>query len=101
METTEWTNKEIKSIIMCIRNSNIPNKATYYEHIYPEFKKKFPILFDKVTSDHFPLEFLDMMLKQRGNLFEEKQTVEETDKVVYDQLRERYINPVLDKIVLT
>jgi hypothetical protein len=42
-------------------------------------------------NPNFPLEYLDMMLAQRDKMSSGEQTIEETDKAVYDVLRERYV----------
>lgn len=93
-----WSNDEIKAIVNTIQKSRDLDKEAL-SHKYSEFKIKFPSLFEAAMKPDFPLQYLDMMLQERTNILTEKQTVDETDKLVYDKLRERYINPLLEKMV--
>ena len=97
----ELSNEEIKSIIEAIRFCRHENKREYCSRKYADFKAAFPRLFDAAINDDFSLEFLDMMLAQRKVLLEKKQSVEASDKFVYDKLRERYITPLIGDALKT
>ena len=88
---------EIHAIVNEIRTLQIPNKENILKVKYKDFFETYPRLFMAALDPKFPLEFLDMMLVQRDKLSNREQTVEETDKVVYDVLRERYVKLPADK----
>ncbi len=62
--------EKILSIVNTIRDSKVPNKLSYFENIYGNFKKKYPILYEKACSDNkmemANLEFMLSMLTQMG-----------------------------------
>lgn len=87
----EFSGDEIKAIVNEIRTVQIPNKENVLKLKYAKFFETYPRLFMAALNPSFPLDYLDMMLTQRNKMSSGEQTVEETDKAVYDVLRERYV----------
>jgi hypothetical protein len=86
-----FSGDEIRAIVNEIRTLNIPNKEHVLKAKHSNFFETYPRLFMAALNPNFPLEYLDMMLAQRDKMSSGEQTIEETDKAVYDVLRERYV----------
>lgn len=86
---------QIRAVVLQIRSIVISDKENVLKARYEEFYNTYPRLFMAAMDPKFPLEYLDMMLEQRDKLQSGTQTVEESDKAVYDVLRERYVTPML------
>ena len=82
---------------MDIRTSSMSTdkKNQFYSGKYHDFKMTFPKLYEAALNPSFPLEFFDMMLKQRDNLRDKVNTVDDADRIVYDTLREKYVTPII------
>jgi hypothetical protein len=87
----EYSGDEIRAIVNEIRTLQIPDKENVLKTKHKVFFETYPRLFMAALDPKFPLAFLDMMLVQRDKLSNGDQTVEETDKTVYDILRETYV----------
>lgn len=90
---------EIMSIIEEIRTApgTETNKRTLFKKRYGDFAESFPKLFEAALNKEFPLTYLKFMLEEKDKLESKHMTVDEADKVVYDRLREHYIDPVVGK----
>ena len=86
---------QIRAVVSEIRSIQIPDKEKVLKVKYQDFYTAYPRLFMAAMDPKFPLDYLEMMLVQREKLQSGIQTVEETDKAVYDVLRERYVTPNL------
>jgi hypothetical protein len=90
-----FSTDQIRAIVTDIRSTQISDKEKTLKTKYEEFYNTYPRLFMVAMDPKFPLDYLDMMLMQRDRLSSGLQTVEESDKAVYDVLRERYVTPNL------
>lgn len=89
--------KDIVAIAYEIRQSKHANKTDYFRAKYPAFYESYPTLFRACVNPAFPLDQLAYMLRQRERLKNNELNLDESDKEVYEVLKEKYVYPVLDK----
>lgn len=87
-----------------IRDSKMlaPDKEVFFRDRYPEFAEKYPRLFMCALDPTFPLfssdGFLNKMLDMSETLRNGKVEEADADKIIYDDLREKYVTPVIEKL---
>ena len=78
-------------------------KEIYFRQKYPEFVEKYPRLFLCAIDPSFPLfssdAFLGKMLDMSKTLLMGEVGEEDADKIIYDDLREKYVTPVIEKLM--
>jgi len=99
-----YSSEQIRSIVSDMQTTQIHDdetKRSYFKDKYSEFATKFPRLFDAACKSSFQMQYLDFMLSQRDKLYSnttfDKTTVESADKIVYDKLREDFVDPVISR----
>jgi hypothetical protein len=88
--------EDIKSTILEIREA-VTSQPTLNIHTlrdkYMYFFEEFPKLFGAAADANFPLTFIDPMLKALGDLDSKKLDLDAADKLVYGQLKNKYVDP--------
>lgn len=67
---SQLSSEKIITIVTAIQETNVPNKAAYFENKYANFKKKYPALYEQACKnekiDMTTLKFMLGMLNQIG-----------------------------------
>lgn len=104
MITTKKTkNDPINDIIKEMTETSIPkgSRESHFREKYPEFTEKYPRLFLCAIDPSFPLfdgHFLKNMMAMKDMLIQDTVTVDAADKIIYDELRATYIDPVISNM---
>jgi hypothetical protein len=86
---------EIRKIINKITNSSISNKETHFSDEYPQFKKKYPGLFDMACNDKLNKQNLEYMLSMLEKMENEKMSQYDASAQVGTMLYQKYVEPNL------
>jgi hypothetical protein len=81
---------KVKAIVELIRNTDVPNKAVYFENKYSNFKKKYPKLYDMACNqpnmDMKNFEFmLSMLSKMQSSDISQYDASAEVGQFMYDK----------------
>lgn len=100
MSEADKENVRILQIARDIKASTLPmeKKEEHFSKKYLSFKQSYPTLYSACMDPSFKLDYLAFMLRQKAELDHGKLDVDSADKVVYDRLRERYVDPVVRKL---
>lgn len=91
---------DIEVILQEMHGSSLhpASRDAYFRAKYPVFAESHPRLFECAMDPAFPLfdgDFLKNMLTMKEKLQRDVVSVESADKDIYDELRTKYIDPVL------
>lgn len=87
------TPDKILSIVSAIQNADVPNKATYFESKYGNFKKKFPVLYEAACKDEkIDTGTLQFMLEMLGKMTADNLSQHDASANVGQMLYDKYIH---------
>ncbi len=82
----------IKQIIEIIRNSDVENKEEHFEHIYQNFKKKYPVLYSACCKNTFDMKTLNYMLDMLDKIHNNEQSQEQASIEVGQKLFSKFVD---------
>lgn len=85
--------KDIINISNKIRLSDVNNKEDYFSNIYPEFKKKYPILFEMSCKKDIDMTLYNYITDMALKVDNKELTLEESSVEVGKSLFEKYVSP--------
>lgn len=91
----EQDRNEIRLVVDEICKSTCNNKHEFFENKYPEFKKRYPGLFDMVCAGKLKSANLEFMLAMLTKMDKEKMTQYDASAQVGTMLYEEYVKPHL------
>ena len=91
----EQDRDQIRRIINKITTSSIKNKETHFSDEYPDFKKKYPGLFEMACNNRLNHQNLDFMLSMLQKMENEKMTQYDASAQVGTMLFQKYVEPNL------
>lgn len=98
-----FTCTEIRAILKEMAGTSLQpvDREPYFRNKFPSFTEQYPRLFLCAIDPQFPLfdgEFLKNMMEMQTKLSNESVSVDEADKEIYDELRLKYVDPVLETL---
>jgi hypothetical protein len=91
----EQERDDIRQIIHKISSSSVTNKESYFSEKYPEFKKKYPGLFEMTCNQKLNKMNLEFMLSMLEKMETEKMTQYDASAQVGTMLFQKYVEPNL------
>lgn len=91
----DFQRESIRRIIKRITESTVENKEEYFGQMYPNFKEKYPVLFQKVCDGDLDINNLNYMLGLLEKIENENLSQFDASANVGQMLYARYVEPSL------
>lgn len=82
----------IKKIVQIIRESDVTDKETHFQHIYKNFKKKYPMLYSACCKNSFDMKTLEYMLDMLDKIQNNEQSQQQASIEVGQKLFSQFVD---------
>jgi len=97
--TDHWETEDILKIVNTIHNSgkNRIEREFNNKGQYPNFEKRYPMLYKLACEDTFDIKTLHYMMNMRNQVLNNERSVESASRIVGDKFYKQFVSPVVNK----
>lgn len=87
---------ELRKLISEIKESKQSNKEQHFGNLYPEFKKKYPVMFKLACNGQLDKQNIEFMLTMLEQVQNKEKSQHDASVVVGQMLFDKYVDPQIN-----